>query len=127
MPAAKRTSAKKTVAKKVTTKQPKSTTKRTSAKKTVAKKPAARKPVAKKTVAKKPVARKPVVRKAVAKRGDVILIDSEHVGTPPREGEVLKIVRGELSVSYWVRWADGHDSFITPKPESVQIASGERS
>ncbi len=57
------------------------------------------------------------------KRGDVILIDSAHVGTPPREGEVIKIVRGELSISYWVRWADGHESFITPKAESVQIAS----
>ena len=97
---------------------------RASRKKSVAKKNVAKKSVAKKSVAKKNVAKKSVAKRSTAKpkRGDVILIDSAHVGTPPREGEVIKIVRGELSISYWVRWADGHESFITPKAESVQIA-----
>jgi len=111
------------------------------AKRTPAKKPVAKKPVAKKTVAKKTVAKKPVAKKATtakrtttkrptatptAKRGDVILIDSARVGSPPREGEVLKIVRGEVSVSYWVRWVDGHESFITPRAESVQIGHARK-
>ena len=91
-----------------------------------AKKTVARKPVAKKTVAKTTVAKKTVAKRTSAKRGDVILIDSAHVGSPPREGEVLKIVRGEVSVSYWVRWNDGHESFITPRSESVQISAGQK-
>jgi hypothetical protein len=120
--AARQPTAKKSVAKKSVAK--KSVAKKSVAKKSVAKKSVAKKSVAKKSVAKKSVAKKPTAKpRTTPKRGDVILIDSAHVGTPPREGEVTKIVRGELSVSYWVRWADGHESFITPKAESVQIAS----
>jgi hypothetical protein len=93
--------------------------KKSPAKRTVAKKSTAKKSTAKKLPAKE---RETTAKRTTAKRGDVILIDSAHVGSPPREGKVLKIVRGELSVSYWVRWTDGHESFITPKAESVQIA-----
>ena len=93
-----------------------------------AKKTPAKRTVATKTAAKKLTAREPKTtpKRTTAKRGDVILIDSVHVGSPPREGEVLKIVRGEISVSYWVRWADGHESFITPNAESVQIAPAQK-
>lgn len=95
--------------------------------------PAARKTPAKRTVATKTAAEKMMAKepkttpkRTTAKRGDVILIDSVHVGSPPREGEVLKIVHGEVSVSYWVRWADGHESFITPNRGSVQIAPAQK-
>ena len=61
-----------------------------------------------------------------ARRGDIIVIDSPHVGSPPREGEVLEIIQGEVSVSYRVRWADGHESLIAPKSGAARIvrASG---
>lgn len=56
-----------------------------------------------------------------ARRGDRIVIDSVHVGSPAREGEIMKVVVGELSVSYQVRWGDGHESFITPVAGTAQI------
>jgi Domain of unknown function (DUF1918) len=93
------------------------------ARKTPAKRTAATKTAAKKRTTKEP---RTTPKRTAAKRGDVILIDSVHVGSPPREGEVLKIVRGEISISYWVRWADGHESFITPNAESVRIAPAQK-
>ena len=56
-----------------------------------------------------------------ARQGDFIVLDSAHVGTPPREGRVLKVIRGDVSVSYQVRWADGHETFITPVAGTVTI------
>ena len=56
-----------------------------------------------------------------ARRGDLIVIDSAHVGSPAREGEILKVIRGELSVSYQVRWGDGHETFITPVAGAARI------
>lgn len=97
--------------------------KKTPAKRTVATKTGAKKTAGKTLAAEEP---KTTPKRTTAKRGDVILIDSVHVGSPPREGEVLKIVRGEISVSYWVRWADGHESFITPNAESVRIAPAQK-
>jgi hypothetical protein len=40
-------------------------------------------------------------------------VESETVGTPPREGEVLEVIEGEVGVRYRVRWADGHESILT--------------
>jgi hypothetical protein len=34
---------------------------------------------------------------------------------------VLSIVRGDLRISYWVRWTDGHETFITPDAANVRI------
>jgi hypothetical protein len=60
-------------------------------------------------------------RATPARRGDLIVIDSAHVGSPAREGEILKVIRGELSVSYQVRWGDGHETFITPSAGTSHI------
>jgi hypothetical protein len=49
-----------------------------------------------------------------ARRGDLIVIDSAQVGSPAREGEILKVIEGKLSVSYQVRWGDGRETMITP-------------
>jgi hypothetical protein len=62
-----------------------------------------------------------VSRPMPAEPGDVILIDSHQVGSPPREGDVLEVVQGEVSVSYRVRWADGHQSLITPASGTARI------
>jgi Domain of unknown function (DUF1918). len=56
-----------------------------------------------------------------ARRGDLIVIDSPQVGSPPREGEVLKVIHGEVSVSYRVKWADGHETLISPTAGTVTI------
>jgi hypothetical protein len=74
----------------------------------------------KKTTAKKTTARGKGVIKP-ASHGDLIVIDSPRVGSPPREGEVLEVIQGEVSVSYRVQWADGHESLITPVLGSARI------
>jgi hypothetical protein len=56
-----------------------------------------------------------------AQPGDLIVIDSPQVGSPPRQGEVLEVIQGQVSVSYRVRWADGHQSLIAPKSGTARI------
>jgi hypothetical protein len=120
-------------AKKATTK--KATTKKATAKKATAKKATAKKATAKKATVKKATAKKAATRgsaRVLAQparpvAGDFIVIDSPQVGSPPREGEVLEIIQGEVSVSYRVRWPDGHQSLIAPKSGVARIvrASGK--
>jgi Domain of unknown function (DUF1918) len=101
---AKKATAKKSTARKVTPKRGKA---KTVTAKTV-----------KEATAKKATAKKGTNR---ARRGDLIVIDSVHVGSPAREGEILKVIVGQLSVSYQVRWGDGHESFITPVAGTAHI------
>ena len=35
-------------------------------------------------------------------------------GSPPREGEILEVIQGAVSVSYRVQWADGRQTLIAP-------------
>ena len=104
----------------------KATAKRATAKKATAKRATAKKATAKRATAKKATARassqpeRTSARRAATpssrastltapgRSGDLIVIDSPQVGSPPREGEVLEVINGEVSVSYRVRWADGH-------------------
>ncbi|MGH2555006.1 MAG: DUF1918 domain-containing protein [Actinomycetota bacterium] len=55
------------------------------------------------------------------KRGDKITVESEHVGTPTREGEILEVITGSVGVAYRVRWVDGHESVFTPSVGSATI------
>ena len=63
---------------------------------------------------KKGVAAKRSTSSMQVRRGDHIVIDSPQVGSQPREGEVLKVIVGEVSVSYRVKWSDGHETLISP-------------
>jgi len=108
-----------------------------SKKKTVAKKkPAAKKktssstkpvttmkPAATRTTGKKPAATKTasLSAPAPARKGDLIVIDSSKVGSPAREGEVLEVIQGQISVSYRVQWPDGHQSLIAPGLGSARV------
>ena len=56
-----------------------------------------------------------------ARRGDVIVIDSAQVGSPPREGEVLKVIHGEVSISYRTKWSDGAETLISPAAGTAHI------
>ncbi len=49
-----------------------------------------------------------------AKRGDLIVIDSAKVGSPPREGEILEVIQGKVSVIYRIKRDDGRQTLITP-------------
>ena len=126
----------KDTAKKATVKKTaaaKKTATRTPAEKTAAAKKTATRTPAKKTAAarKTATAKNAAVTKTTAKKtatpvrggpspapparpGDLIVVDALHVGSPPREGEVLQVIQGQLSVSYRVRWADGRQTLIAP-------------
>jgi hypothetical protein len=83
---------------------------------------------AKKTSTRKSAARKPAAAKATsssAKAGDLIVIESEKVGSPAREGEVLEVVQGQVSVSYLVRWTDGRQSLIAPGAGNTRIVPSQ--
>ncbi|MFB3738266.1 MAG: DUF1918 domain-containing protein [Candidatus Velamenicoccus archaeovorus] len=56
-----------------------------------------------------------------AKVGDRIVVESETVGQPTREGEILEVIEGEVGVRYRVRWEDGHETVFTPSGGSARI------
>lgn len=56
-----------------------------------------------------------------AKKGDRIVVESEHVGTPPREGEILEVIERAGGTSFRVRWDDGHESMFTPSVGSATV------
>ena len=56
-----------------------------------------------------------------AKRGDRIVVESEAVGQPTREGELLEVIVGSVSVRYRVLWSDGHESIFTPSVGSARF------
>jgi hypothetical protein len=97
--------------------------KKATTKKKVTEKKATAKKMMGKGTAKKATAKKASVQQGIvkARKGDLIVIDSSQVGSPPREGEVLSIIHGEMSVSYRVKWADGHETLISPAAGSVRI------
>ncbi len=63
---------------------------------------------------------------AAARAGDLLVIDSSKVGSPPREGEVLEVIQGEVRLSYRVRWPDGHESVIAPDSGSARLVPSRR-
>jgi hypothetical protein len=62
----------------------------------------------------------------IAKVGDRIVVESEAVGQPTREGEVLEILEGSSGPRYRVRWADGHESVFTPSGGSARVIESTR-
>lgn len=55
------------------------------------------------------------------KVGDHIVVESETVGQPTREGEILEVIEGEVGLRYRVRWADGHETVFTPSGGAARI------
>jgi Domain of unknown function (DUF1918) len=55
------------------------------------------------------------------KIGDQITVESERVGQPTREGEILAVVEHASGVSYRVRWSDGHETLFRPSAGSARI------
>lgn len=53
------------------------------------------------------------------KVGDRIQILGQNVGSPSREGEILQVMEGAVSVRYRVRWQDGHESVLSPSGGSA--------
>ena len=129
---AKKATAKKAAARKATAK--KATAKKATAKKATAKKATAKKATARassqpeRTAARRATtpSRRASMLTAPGRSADLIVIDSPQVGSPPREGEVLEVIHGELGVSYRVRWADGHQTLIAPKSGTARIVRASK-
>ena len=60
-----------------------------------------------------------------AKPGDRIIVESEKVGQPTREGEILEVVPSPNGISYEVRWDDGRRTSFRPSAGSARIISKE--
>ena len=58
-----------------------------------------------------------------AKAGDRIIVESEKVGTPSREGEILEVIQSAGVRRYRVRWDDGHESTFQPIAGSARFVS----
>jgi hypothetical protein len=56
-----------------------------------------------------------------AKPGDRIIVESEKVGHPTREGEIVEVTSSPFGVGYDVRWDDGHRSSFRPAAGSARI------
>lgn len=57
----------------------------------------------------------------IGKPGDQISIESEKVGKPAREGEILEVIESPTGPHYRVRWDDGHETDIRPAAGSARI------
>lgn len=113
---------KKTATNKTTAKKSKATAKKSTAtaKKSTA---TAKKSTANRTTAKNRTARETRGEKTSSppQPGDLIVIDSAQVGSPARQGEILKVIDRGVAVSYEVKWADGHETLITPAAGTAHI------
>ncbi|TYL50003.1 DUF1918 domain-containing protein [Nocardioides sp. BGMRC 2183] len=50
--------------------------------------------------------------------GDRLVVESNKVDTPRREGEILEVHGDEGSPPYVVRWSDGHEGLTFPGPDA---------
>jgi hypothetical protein len=57
------------------------------------------------------------------KPGERIEVESEAVGQPTREGEILEVIQGEVGIRYRVRWSDGHESVFSPSGGAAKIVA----
>jgi len=55
-----------------------------------------------------------------AKIGDRIVIESEKVGQPAREGVILGVIEASYGTRYRVQWDDGRESTISPAAGSAR-------
>ena len=55
------------------------------------------------------------------KVGDRIVIGTDKVGQPAREGTILEVIEHEAGTEFVVRWDDGHQSAIRPHGGNARI------
>ena len=58
-----------------------------------------------------------------AKVGDRIVIESEKVGLPTREGVILEVIEASYGTRFRVRWDDGTETTIRPSAGSARTFS----
>jgi len=50
-----------------------------------------------------------------------IVVESQRVGQPAREGEIREIIQASYGTRYRVAWDDGHESTFRPTAGSARI------
>jgi len=65
-------------------------------------------------------------RGPVAEPGDRIVVESEKVGTPAREGEILEVTESPAGPTFEVRWDDGRRTGFRPAAGSARIIRAEK-
>ncbi len=58
--------------------------------------------------------------------GDRIVVESERVGTPSREGEILEVIGSPTAPHFRVRWEDGHEGGFWPSAGCARIVPARR-
>jgi hypothetical protein len=58
-----------------------------------------------------------------AKVGDRVAVESERVGKPMREGEVVEVLSPGPDVHYRIRWVDGRETVLFPLAGSLSVIS----
>jgi hypothetical protein len=54
-----------------------------------------------------------------AHKGDHVVVRSQHLDGPVRDGEIIEVKHRDGSPPYLVRWADnGHESLFFPGPDA---------
>jgi len=56
-----------------------------------------------------------------AKTHSRIVVESQKVGQPAREGEILEIIEASYGTRYRVAWDDGHESTFRPSGGAARI------
>ncbi|MBN9096769.1 MULTISPECIES: DUF1918 domain-containing protein [unclassified Pseudonocardia] len=59
-----------------------------------------------------------------ARQGDRIAIETAHVDSGRRTGEVLDVLGDGAARRYRVRWQDGHESIYFPGPDARLVTDG---
>jgi hypothetical protein len=52
---------------------------------------------------------------------DRVVVESERVGQPAREGEIVEVMGTGEVIHYRVRWDDGHETTLFPSAGSLRI------
>jgi hypothetical protein len=58
------------------------------------------------------------------KAGDRVVLDSERVGMPAREGEIVETVQRGDATRYRIRWSDGRETTLSSNAGSLRIVPG---
>lgn len=58
--------------------------------------------------------------------GDRIVVESDKVGVPARQGEILEVLPHESRVEFRVRWDNGHVTEIRPSGGTYRILPAGR-
>ena len=53
-----------------------------------------------------------------AKTGDRLVVESNKVDSPRREGEILEVRGEDGGPPYLVKWSDGHEGLTYPGPDA---------